>query len=59
MSRRMESVSGVWIAMSAGFAMAMLLSGAFYASGLWKRQSIRPGAAPVPIPTFAEEVAEV
>jgi putative MATE family efflux protein len=59
LTKAMASVTGVWISMSASFATSMLISGAYYLGGWWKRPLAGAGpAVTTPVAAFAEEVAE-
>jgi putative MATE family efflux protein len=61
LSRRMDSVDGVWYAMSLSFAISMLASLGYYVSGRWRRAVVRRPAVPppsTPAAVFGEETGE-
>lgn len=62
LSRHLGKVDGVWWAMVISFAVAMLTSLAYYATGRWRRPVLRhrvmPIAPPSPEAAFASETAE-
>lgn len=59
LSKRMDSIDGVWLGISISFAVSMILSLGYYYSGRWRKGTIHPRTLP---PTaeevFGEEVGE-
>jgi putative MATE family efflux protein len=60
LSRRMNSIDGVWYAMAGSFGVSMVVSFAYYLTGHWRRPvARRPAIPPGPASTFGEETGEV
>ncbi|RPI61182.1 MAG: MATE family efflux transporter, partial [Planctomycetaceae bacterium] len=60
LSERMGSIQGVWYAMSASFAVSMLVSLGYYATGRWRRPVLKRRPMPVtPESVFGEETGEM
>ena len=58
LSKRLGSIDGVWYAVAGSFAVSMVASLAYYASGLWRRSIGRKPMPPSPQAAFGEETGE-
>jgi putative MATE family efflux protein len=59
LSRHLQSIDGVWYAISVSFAISMLLSLSYYLTGRWRKSMVRRRAMPAtPSAIFGEETGE-
>jgi putative MATE family efflux protein len=60
LSQHLGDVKGVWYAMALSFGVAMLVSGGYYATGRWRRPTVRrrPVVSAVPAAMVGEEAGE-
>jgi putative MATE family efflux protein len=60
LSQRLQSINGVWYAISISFAISMVLSLGYYLTGRWRTTIVHRNAMPAtPSSIFGEETGEV